>query len=79
MPRKDFGSIRGFQLMAAYHHKGVFNKVSYHDLSREKAFTEAEKSGWDFLTEEHWRQRKFESSAKGMHDLLMQFDYFRRL
>ena len=79
MAKKDFSSIRGFQLMAAYHHKGTFNNVSYHDLSRATAFTEEGKTEWDFLTDEDWRQRKFEKSAKGMHDLLMQFRYFRRL
>ena len=77
--KKDSNLIRGFQLMAAYHHDGSFNNDSYHKLSRTTKFTKTAHANWDLLIKSDWRSRKFEKAAEEMYKLLMQFDYFIKL
>ena len=57
MAKKDSEIIRGFQLMAAYHHNGTFNNISYHSLSKTTDFTDDKKADWDVLQESDWRVR----------------------
>jgi hypothetical protein len=79
MAKKDSEIIRGFQLMAAYHHNGTFNNTSYHSLSKTTKYADENKKSWDVLKESDWEEREFEKSADGMYKVLMQFDYFLRL